>query len=157
MKEEKHIRDLRTHLHKIFMTITMWDKDTTCIDVIRKRANDSKNFPKYLRTKKYPYKAYIDAIYLIDKYNIPEEIIKKIYYEEDNKRITFSKLHTYQKRIINRDNKSSINYGSWGSNVNKIRYPSKKRPLSTWKRFYKLFPKIAELDNFDGKTSDKMK
>jgi hypothetical protein len=40
---------------------------------------------------------------------------------------------------------------------NKIRYPKKCRSLRTWKLFYKMFPKQAEIDNWDGKTSDKMK
>ena len=40
---------------------------------------------------------------------------------------------------------------------NKIRYPKKCRSLRTWKTFYKMFPKQAEIDNWDGKTFDKMK
>ena len=67
-----------------------------------------------------------------------------------------------KKKLINDfppdkpDNKD-IHIGNGGSGSNKVRYPSKKRPLSTWRRFYKLFPYYAERDNFDGKTSDKMK
>lgn len=56
----------------------------------------------------------------------------------------------------NRDNKDVL-VGSGGSNCNKVRYPSKKRSLSTWKNFYKLFPSLAERDGFDGKTSSRMK
>ncbi len=55
-----------------------------------------------------------------------------------------------------RDNKDII-VGSGGSNKNKIRYPSKKRSLGTWKKFYKLFPILAEQDAFDGSTSKRMK
>lgn len=40
---------------------------------------------------------------------------------------------------------------------NKIRYPKKCRSLRTWKKFYEMFPKQAELDGWDGKTSIKMK
>lgn len=53
------------------------------------------------------------------------------------------------------DNKY-IRVGSGNSNKNKIRYHSKKRSRSTWKRFYTLFPEQAIKDNWDGKTSDKM-
>lgn len=158
MKEEKHIRKLKTTLHHIHITITLWDKEKTCIGVIRERAESSKKIDKDLlkRTRYYVYKAYIDAINLIDKYNISEEVVKKLYFIEDNKRVSFSKTKNIQKPITFRDNKD-IHIGNGGSGSNKVRYPSKKRPLSTWRRFYKLFPYYAERDNFDGKTSDKMK
>ena len=55
-----------------------------------------------------------------------------------------------------RDNKD-IPVGGGGSNRCMIRYPSKKRNLYTWKKFYKLFPYAAERDEWDGKTSKKMK
>ena len=44
-----------------------------------------------------------------------------------------------------------------GTNYPTVRYPSKKRSLSTWKKFYKLFPRYAERDEWDGKTSKRMK
>ena len=40
---------------------------------------------------------------------------------------------------------------------NIIRYPKKCRSLRTWKKFYEMFPKQAEIDGWDGKTSNKMK
>lgn len=55
-----------------------------------------------------------------------------------------------------RDNKD-LRVGTGGSNKNKVRYPSKKRSIKTWKKFYKLFPELAEKDQFDGKSSLKMK
>ena len=42
-------------------------------------------------------------------------------------------------------------------NINKVRYPSKKRSRQVWKRFYTLFPNLAIKDNWNGKTSNKMK
>lgn len=42
-------------------------------------------------------------------------------------------------------------------NFNKIRYPKKARSKRTWKKFYEMFPKQAEIDGWDGKTSNKMK
>jgi hypothetical protein len=66
--------------------------------------------------------------------------------------------YEFNKRPVKegRDNKD-VYVGSGGSNQNRVRYPSKKRSLRTWKKFYDLFPYYAEKDNFDGKTSDKMK
>ena len=55
-----------------------------------------------------------------------------------------------------RDNKD-VRVGSGGSNRNMIRYPSKKRSVKTWKKFYKLFPQAAIEDCWDGKTSRRMK
>ena len=40
---------------------------------------------------------------------------------------------------------------------NKIRYPKKCRSLRTWKKFYEMFPRQAEIDGWDGKTSIRMK
>lgn len=54
------------------------------------------------------------------------------------------------------DNKQ-VHVGNGGSNKNKIRYPKKARSRATWKRFYELFPHVAIKDNWDGKTSDRMK
>lgn len=156
MKEEKHIRKLRTTLHKIFMSISLWDKEKTCIGIIRKRADDCKDYPKYLLSRNYPYKPYIDALYIIDKYNMSEEVVKKLYFIEDNKRISFSENKNLQTPITFRDNKG-VYIGSGGSGSNKIRYPRKTRSLQTWKKFYEMFPSKAKLDNWDGKTSDKMK
>ena len=55
-----------------------------------------------------------------------------------------------------RDNKD-VHVGGGGSNRCMIRYPSKKRSIKTWKKFYKLFPWAAERDGWDGKTSNRMK
>lgn len=40
---------------------------------------------------------------------------------------------------------------------NIIRYPKKCRSLRTWRKFYEMFPKQAEIDGWDGKTSIRMK
>lgn len=61
-----------------------------------------------------------------------------------------------QKPIIRRDNKG-VHIGNGASSYPTVRYPSKKRSLRTWKIFYDMFPYYAEKDNWDGKTSDKMK
>jgi hypothetical protein len=55
-----------------------------------------------------------------------------------------------------RDNKD-VHVGGGGSNRTMVRYPSKKRSIRTWKKFYNLFPYYAVLDGWDGKTSKRMK
>jgi hypothetical protein len=55
-----------------------------------------------------------------------------------------------------RDNKG-VYVGGGGSNCNKIRYPKKNRSAKTWKTFYEMFPSRAIADEYDGKTSKKMK
>jgi hypothetical protein len=65
-------------------------------------------------------------------------------------------LQNIMPKVERKDNKH-IRVGSNGSNKNTVRYPSKKRSRATWKKFYLLFPSLAEEDNWDGKTSDKMK
>jgi hypothetical protein len=54
-----------------------------------------------------------------------------------------------------RDNKG-VYVGSGGSNRNKVRYPSKKRSKRVWRTFYKMFPRLAEQDGWDGEKSNKM-
>lgn len=58
-----------------------------------------------------------------------------------------------------RDNKGQFvdKWAYYGGCHNKIRYPSKKRSKRVWRKFYEMFPKQAELDNWDGVKSDKMK
>ncbi len=46
-----------------------------------------------------------------------------------------------------RDNRSTSNKGSGYAQRGWIRVPSKKRPKSTWNRFYKLFPWKAPKDH----------
>lgn len=55
-----------------------------------------------------------------------------------------------------RDNKCHNTYLYSGSST-RVRFPSLKRGRSTWKRFYTMFPRIAEEDNWDGKTSNRYK
>jgi hypothetical protein len=64
-------------------------------------------------------------------------------------------IHKQKPKQERRDNKDVL-VGSGNSWGNTVRYPSKKRSLSTWRKFYKLFPRLAEADGFDGKTSSKM-
>lgn len=55
-----------------------------------------------------------------------------------------------------RDNKVHTTYG-YSSTCSRVRFPSLKRGRSTWKRFYEMFPRIAEEDKWDGKISTRYK
>lgn len=90
---------------------------------------------------------------LLDNTNISQEKINKLNIE------TIKSKNDYnlnQNPIIRRDNKG-IYIGGSGYNKNKVRYPSKKRSLKTWRMFYNMFPYCAKMDNWNGKISDKMK
>jgi hypothetical protein len=69
--------------------------------------------------------------------------------------------HKYnrQLRLIHRDNKKGLNLGGGFTDEYSAtaRYPKKTRSLKVWRNFYALFPRLAEKDNFNGKTSNKMK
>ena len=70
--------------------------------------------------------------------------------KRDNKG-QFVSLSVYQEPL--RYNNGNI----YMCRYNKIRYPKKCRSLRTWKKFYEMFPRQAEIDEWDGKTSVRMK
>lgn len=93
---------------------------------------------------------------LIDELGLSEKEVDDMWWN-----ITFNKRKAkaeYNKKPQKegRDNKD-VHVGNGGSNRNKVRYPSKKRSIRTWKKFYNLFPYYAALDGWDGKTSKRMK
>lgn len=55
-----------------------------------------------------------------------------------------------------RDNKCHRVY-EYGAGCSIVRFPSLKRGRSTWKKFYAMFPRIAESDHWNGQTSDRYK
>ena len=93
---------------------------------------------------------------LIDEMNISDSELMSIYLKQNNIKNESNKLLKHITPVVRRDNKG-IYIGGGGGNANKVRYPSKKRSLRTWKTFYKMFPLLAERDNWDGKTSNKMR
>jgi hypothetical protein len=140
MKKHKYLGKLRNFLHIMYFS-PMSKK--TCIEEIK---------------DKREYYTYNEAIAIIEKNNVNEETVRLIYNEQvklKEKSNRFACL--YQAKIVHRDNKDIINGTGCGGNRNPIRYPSKKRSRQTWGNFYKLFPRLAEKDNWDGKKSDKMK
>lgn len=93
---------------------------------------------------------------LIIDINITTKELLNIYKEEILKKENYKKTLAINNLKENRDNKG-VYVGGGGFNANKVRYPKKKRSLKVWKIFYSMFPAKAEKDNFDGKTSNKMK
>lgn len=87
---------------------------------------------------------------------LTEKEVSNLWSEQSQKRVTNHSIMKGSPLKEGRDNKD-IHVGSSGSNRNKIRYPSKKRSIKTWKKFYKLFPWAAIEDGWNGKTSNKMK
>lgn len=100
----------------------------------------------------------LTQIYIIGiELNLSETDIKKLWIE---KCIEHNRNREDKKRkpkVERKDNKGAINRSSYTGKLSDVRYPSKKRPRSTWKRFYALFPRLAERDGWDGKTSKRMK
>lgn len=85
-----------------------------------------------------------------------DQEICKMWNDISKERRKSKQLYESKPKPEGRDNKD-VHVGTGGSNKNKVRYPSKKRSIRTWKKFYALFPYCAKEDGFDGKTSSRMK
>jgi len=85
-------------------------------------------------------------------FKLTEKDLSNLWY---NTRFRTKKDYSSMPRMIFRDNKDSYNTNSkcYYSNRNKIRYPSKKRSKKVWANFYKLFPRLAIEEKWDGHTS----
>lgn len=93
---------------------------------------------------------------LIDELGLTEKEVTEMWWEITVKKNKSKAEYNKRPQKEGRDNKD-VHVGGGGSNRCKVRYPSKKRSLRTWKKFYKLFPYYAALDGWDGKTSKRMK
>lgn len=107
-------------------------------------------------TKNARNKELLEIFQLAEDLGLDELELRKIWYSQRSIRYEREKEYRKKPQKEGRDNKD-VYVGSSGDNRNKIRYPSKKRSRSTWKKFYALFPRVAERDGWDGKSSKKMK
>ena len=146
-------------LHQVSLHIYPNQVEKTYFDIIKKHAliwlkikEDGSNSVRYGSSY-----VYIDLYNIIRQYNISEDIIKQIYKEEQIKLSLHKKFDNKQEPIVRRDNKGVRIGMGFGGNRNMTRYPKKNRSLKVWKKFYEMFPREAELDNWNGKTSSKMK
>ena len=92
---------------------------------------------------------------LASELGITDSDLRIMWVKRSNEQMFKKNLYSKSPPKEGRDNKD-VRVGGGGSNKNSVRYPSKKRSLKTWRKFYKLFPYYAERDKFDGKTSTKM-
>jgi hypothetical protein len=98
----------------------------------------------------------IEIYDLAEELNIPDNELCKMWLQIRKVRYENERNKYGHPQSEGRDNKG-VYVGSGGGNKNKVRYPSKKRSKATWAKFYAMFPYYAEKDNWDGKTSDRMK
>ncbi len=146
----KKLRRLKTLMYKHPMWFHDWQQDKTKVLEWQKnlQINDGKR--KIIANE-------LAEIHMIaDELKLTEKEALDIWSEQSTKRFTNKSIMNGSPLKEGRDNKN-VHVGSGGSNRNKIRYPSKKRSIKTWKKFYKLFPWAAIEDKWDGKTSTKMK
>jgi hypothetical protein len=87
----------------------------------------------------------------------------KYFYFRNKKQIdgnlpfSVSEIFNYKSMPAHHKDNNGIYVGNGGSNINSVRYPSKKRSKRVWAQFYRMFPSLAIKDNWDGQTSDRMK
>lgn len=93
-------------------------------------------------------------INFIDKEVISDAEVHLLCRNEEH-RLEEYKSNAQNTQAVKRDNKGVYIGTGYSSNPTKVRYPSKKRSLQTWKKFYEMFPHQAELDGWDGKKSSR--
>lgn len=82
------------------------------------------------------------------------EDIQKLSHETQYDRLQQKEIMSGSPQKEGRDNKG-VYVGNGGSHGNKIRYPKLNKSKRVWKMFYKMFPWVAERDNWDGEKSDR--
>lgn len=150
MNTKKKYRRLKFLIHKYDMWYRFAD-----LDFLNQQIAIYSNHLDDKKCKEY-FTAYTEIKNLISVLKIDKEEYRKIASEEyKNFAETRDQLKVNNLKET-RDNKG-VYVGSWGSNRNKIRRPKKNRSRQTWKMFYKMFPELAKIDGWNGKTSKKMK
>ncbi len=100
----------------------------------------------------------VEIYAIADELGLSQKEIESLWFVESNKKYKNREIMSRKPQREGRDNKDVKALGNgYSSNRNTIRYPSKKRSIKTWKKFYKLFPLNAIEDGWDGKTSKRMK
>lgn len=152
MNREKQIRRLRHLIHKHDGS-GHFHIYNSLIEYLDKQIEYTENVPVKIIVEKN--KALKEIKKIVIENNITNDEYLKIVHEE-RKRVYMSyenlKINTLKET---RDNKG-VYVGGGGSNANKVRYPKKTRSKRTWKIFYKMFPRKAEQDGWDGQKSNKV-
>jgi hypothetical protein len=152
MKNKEKLRKLKNLMYKYPNINGMYPKEHIKRHKDKITEKDSKFSKKYVDKINDIYDIYSIA----DDLKMTEKELKIMWINMSKERQ--ENKAEYKKKPLKegRDNKDVL-VGSGSSQRGWLRYPSKKRSLSTWKKFYKLFPQVAIEDGFDGKTSKKMK
>ena len=153
MKTDKKLGKLRSliHVHDRFYTSSHSTEDMIKrLDSFIESYND--HYTKFVIERR---KAFTEIKKLVLELNLTGDEYHKITVEEMNKKNFAFKIKMNPfKEIETRDNKG-VYVGSGNSNANKIRYPKKNRSKRVWSIFYKMFPRMAEKDGWDGETSNR--
>ena len=164
MNQEKIMKKLYNYLYncryssEIISHYNYFKKcDISVISLIENIVNRYKSYNNIPSSWLSDMKVHNIALSFIRQHDIPEDVVLLVYINSQNDKQNLHKKMRKVEKIIKRDNKCIRNVGSLHSNKNTVRYPRKARPLHVWKKFYELFPAYAERDNWNGKTSDKMK
>lgn len=154
MNRKKQIRRIRTLLHDMYFA----PFNLNIKDEINKRYKQFMSYKGYrLRYFEIEQNNIAELKKLVEETNISESELLSIYLKQKHIKKETSKLLKHITPVVRRDNKGVYIGSGTSESFPTYRYPSKKRSLKTWKTFYEMFPTLAERDNWDGKTSNKMK
>jgi len=149
MKNEDKLRRVKTLMYKNRMSYHYYDKER-----FKKLLEDINKFDS--QSHKDRVKELIEIHKLSDEIGLTETEIYNLWVDQMSEFYKNQSIYSRTPQKEGRDNKD-VHVGTGGSNRNKIRYPSKKRSIKTWKKFYNLFPWAAEEDGWDGKHSSRTK
>ena len=154
MTQEKKLKKLNSLIHKHFNYISV-DRIEKDFDLIKYLDERIVSYSKWMDDKCDAYKKM--KKFVIDL-NVDKDEFLRMYTNALIKRYTKYEALKLDRKAHKetRDNKG-VYVGSGNSNANKIRYPKKSKSKKTWKMFYQMFPERALLDEYDGKTSKRMK
>lgn len=150
MSDRDKLRRLKHLMYKYYITVYYfngWRKAD--IEAARQCKEAGEKISSHLAEK-------IELYDLAKELNIPDNELCKMWVQIRKQKYERDRIYSQRPQKEGRDNKG-VYVGSGGSNKNSVRYPSKKRSKATWVKFYAMFPYYAEKDNWDGKTSDRMK
>lgn len=146
MNDNKKLRNLKVLLYNnYYMHTESFENHKNFILGLAKEGNVSKHWLDRVK-----------IFNIAEELKISDSILRLMWMNMSKLRTQNYLSYSASPQKEGRDNKN-VHVGSGGRNKNMVRYPSKKRSVYTWKKFYTLFPYLAEEDNWDGKTSNKMK
>lgn len=153
MTNKKKYRRLRYLIHKYDICPYL---NLELIEYLDNKIQNLSGFDNIDKNVSKIRKAFIEIKKLTIELNISKEEYLKIAKEELRKKSIIQEYLKINTLKETRDNKG-VYIGNGGSNVNTVRYPKKNRSKRTWKIFYEMFPWKSKNDEYNGKTSKRMK